>query len=60
MITMDSTTTIQDLKDGVRDMCQYRGWGGEKAIQNPQRMVMAMAIEVEVYHKGAVDKLTII
>jgi NTP pyrophosphatase (non-canonical NTP hydrolase) len=46
MIAMDSTTTIQDLKDGVRDMCQYRGWGGEKAIQNPQRMVMAMAIEL--------------
>ena len=43
---MDSTTTIQDLKDGVRDMCQYRGWGGEKAIQNPQKMVMAMTIEL--------------
>ena len=39
---MDSKTTIQDLKDAVRDMCQYRGWGGEKAIQNPQKMAMAM------------------
>ena len=43
---MDSKTTIQDLKDAVRDMCKYRGWGGEKAIQNPQRMVMAMVIEL--------------
>ena len=43
---MDSKTTIQDLKDAVRDMCQCRGWGGEKAIQNPQRMAMAMVIEL--------------
>ena len=43
---MDSKTTIQDLKDAVRDMCLYRGWGGERAIQNPQRMAMAMAIEL--------------
>ena len=43
---MDSKTTIQDLKDAVRDMCLYRGWGGEKAIQDPQRMVMAMTIEL--------------
>ncbi len=45
-MNMDSKTTIQDLKDAVRDMCLYRGWGGEKAIQNPQRMVMAMVIEL--------------
>ena len=32
----DATTTIQDLKAAVADMCQYRGWGGEKAIQDPQ------------------------
>ena len=43
---MDGNTTFQDLKDAVRDMCLYRGWGGEKAIQNPQRMAMAMAIEL--------------
>ena len=43
---MDSKTTIQDLKDAVRDMCQYRGWCGEKAIQNPQKMAMAMTIEL--------------
>ena len=43
---MDSKTTIQNLKDAVRDMCLYRGWGGEKAIQNPQRMAMAMTIEL--------------
>ena len=43
---MDSKTTIQDLKDAVRDMCFYRGWGGEKAMQNPQRMAMAMVIEL--------------
>ena len=43
---MDSKTTLQDLKDAVRDMCLYRGWGGEKAIQNPQRMAMAMVIEL--------------
>ena len=43
---MDAQTTLQDLKDAVRDMCLYRGWGGEKAIQNPQRMAMAMTIEL--------------
>ena len=43
---MDSNTTILDLKNAVRDLCLYRGWGGEKAIQNPQRMVMAMVIEL--------------
>ena len=43
---MDPNTTLQDLKDVVRDMCLYRGWGGERAIQNPQRMAMAMAIEL--------------
>ncbi|MBQ3269084.1 MAG: nucleotide pyrophosphohydrolase [Clostridia bacterium] len=43
---MDPNTTLQDLKDAVRDMCLYRGWGGERAIQNPQRMAMAMAIEL--------------
>ena len=43
---MDSKTTLQDIKDAVRDMCLYRGWGGEKAIQNPQRMAMAMVIEL--------------
>lgn len=43
---MDSKTTIQDLKDAVREMCLYRGWGGEKAMQNPQRMAMAMVIEL--------------
>ncbi len=43
---MDSKTTIQDIKDAVRDMCLYRGWGGEKAIQDPQRMVMAMTVEL--------------
>lgn len=43
---MDSKTTIQDLKDAVRDLCLYRGWGGDQAIQNPQRMVMAMVIEL--------------
>ena len=43
---MDSNKTIQDLKDAVRDMCLYRGWGGEKAMQNPQRMAMAMVIEL--------------
>ena len=43
---MDTNTTLQDLKDAVRDMCLYRGWGGERAIQNPQRMAMAMAIEL--------------
>lgn len=43
---MDAKTTVQDLKDAVRDLCLYRGWGGEKAIQNPQRMVMAMVIEL--------------
>ncbi len=43
---MDSKTTIQDLKDAVRNMCLYRGWGGENAIQNPQRMAMAMVIEL--------------
>ena len=43
---MDPKTTLQDLKDAVRDMCLYRGWGGERAIQNPQRMAMAMAIEL--------------
>lgn len=43
---MDATTTIQDIKDAVRDMCRCRGWGGEKAIQNPQRMAMAMTIEL--------------
>ena len=43
---MDENTTIQDLKDAVRDMCIYRGWGGEKAIQDPQRMAMAMTIEL--------------
>lgn len=43
---MDAKTTVQDIKDAVRDMCYYRGWGGEKAIQNPQRMAMAMTIEL--------------
>lgn len=43
---MDANTTVQELKDAVREMCLYRGWGGEKAIQNPQRMVMAMVIEL--------------
>ena len=43
---MDENTTIQDLKDAVRDMCIYRGWGGEKALQDPQRMAMAMTIEL--------------
>ena len=43
---MDINTTIQDLKDAVRDMCLYRGWGGEKAIQDPQHMVMAMTVEL--------------
>ena len=42
---MDSTTTMQDLKDAVRDMCLHRGWGGERAIQDPQHMAMAMVIE---------------
>ena len=43
---MDSNTTILDLKDAVRDMCQYRGWGGEGAVQSPRRMAMAMVIEL--------------
>ena len=43
---MDSKTTIQDLKEAVRDLCLYRGWGGDSAVQNPQRMAMAMAIEL--------------
>ena len=43
---MDANTTLQALKDAVREMCLYRGWGGEKAIQNPQRMVMAMVVEL--------------
>lgn len=43
---MDSKTTIQDLKNAVRDLCLYRGWGGDQAIQNPQHMVMAMTIEL--------------
>ena len=43
---MDSKTTLQDLKDAVRDMCIYRGWGGEKALQDAQRMAMAMTIEL--------------
>ena len=43
---MDAKTTFQDMKDAVRDMCLYRGWGGERAIQDPQRMAMAMSIEL--------------
>ncbi len=43
---MDSNTTIQDLKDAVRDMCRYRGWGGEKAIQKPQRRAMGIVVEL--------------
>ena len=43
---MDENTTIQDLKDAARELNRYRGWGGEKAIQDPQRMAMAMTIEL--------------
>ena len=43
---MDSRTTFADLKEAVRDMCICRGWGGERAIQNPQQMAMAMAVEL--------------
>ena len=43
---MDSNTTLQDLKDAARDMCLYRGWGGENAVQNPRQMAMAMVVEL--------------
>ena len=43
---MDSNTTLQDLKDAARDMCLYRGWGGESAVQNPRQMAMAMVVEL--------------
>ena len=43
---MDSKTTLKDLKDAAREMCLYRGWGGEDAVQNPRQMAMAMVIEL--------------
>ena len=43
---MDEKTTLANLKDAVRDMCICRGWGGENAIQDPQRMAMGMSIEL--------------
>lgn len=43
---MDERVTLADLKEAVREMCICRGWGGEKAIQNPQQMAMAMAVEL--------------
>ena len=43
---MDEKTTLADLKEAVREMCICRGWGGENAIQNPQQMAMAMAVEL--------------
>ena len=41
-----SESAAQDLETAIFVYSKYRGWGGEKAIQNPQRMVMAMAIEL--------------
>lgn len=43
---MDAKTTMQDIKDAVREMCLCRGWGGERAVQDPQKMAMAMVIEL--------------
>lgn len=43
---MDERVTLAELKDAVREMCICRGWGGENAIQNPQQMAMAMAVEL--------------
>lgn len=43
---MDERVTLADLKEAVREMCICRGWGGENAIQNPQQMAMAMAVEL--------------
>ena len=43
---MDSNTTLQELKDAVRNMCLYRGWGGGNAVQNPRQMAMAMVVEL--------------
>ena len=43
---MDEKVTLADLKEAVREMCICRGWGGENALQNPQQMAMAMAVEL--------------
>lgn len=43
---MDERVTLADLKEAVREMCICRGWGDENAVQNPQQMAMAMAVEL--------------
>ena len=42
----DATTTVADLKRAVRDMCVFRDWGDERAVQDPQKMAMAMVVEL--------------
>jgi dCTP diphosphatase len=41
----DCDTTLERLKDEVRQLCLRKGWG-EDGVQNPQRVAMAMTVEM--------------
>lgn len=41
----DSNTCIAELKQRVHELCLRKGWG-EDGVQNPQRVAMAMTVEM--------------
>lgn len=43
---MDERVTLAELKEAIREMCIYRGWGGPDGYQNPQQVAMGMVAEM--------------
>lgn len=41
----DCTTTLNELKESVHELCIYKNWG-DAGVQNPQHVAMAMTVEM--------------
>ena len=41
----DTNTSIAELKQKVHELCLRKGWGN-KGVQNPQQVAMAMTVEM--------------
>jgi len=41
----DRETTVSQLKEAVHQLCLRKGWG-ERGVQNPQQVAMAMTVEM--------------
>lgn len=43
----DRETSLQELKEAVRQLCRDKGWGADRdGEQNPQQVAMAMTVEM--------------